>query len=96
MHLICGVFRAVESRKPLLIAANTGFSAWIDGDGRILEQGPRRATGTILAHVAPDGRRSLYLRYGDWFAGACLASCGMLALAGLCRWPRRPQEPQPA
>ena len=45
MHLACGVFRAVECRKPLLIAANTGFSAWIDGDGRILEQGPRRATG---------------------------------------------------
>ena len=35
MHLACGVFRAVECRKPLLIAANTGFSAWIDGDGRI-------------------------------------------------------------
>ena len=35
MHLACGVFRAVECRKPLLIAANTGFSAWIDGDGRM-------------------------------------------------------------
>ena len=30
MHLACGVFRAVECRMPLLIAANTGFSAWID------------------------------------------------------------------
>lgn len=89
MHLICGVFRAVEMRKPFLIAANTGFSAWIDGDGRILEQGPRRATGTILAQVGPDPRQSLYLRYGDWFAGACLAGCGLLALVALgC--PRRP------
>ena len=35
LHLSCGVFRAVECRKPLLIAANTGFSAWIDSDGRI-------------------------------------------------------------
>lgn len=42
MHLACGVFRAVECRKPLLIAANTGISAWIDGDGRILARGPRR------------------------------------------------------
>lgn len=89
MHLVCGVFRAVETRKPLLIAANTGFSAWIDAAGRIVERGPRRATGTILAEVAPDGRQSLYLRYGDWFAGACLASCGVLAVAGLCGWPRR-------
>lgn len=83
MHLVCGVFRAVETRKPLLIAANTGFSAWIDGAGRILHQGPRRATGTILAQVARDSRRSLYLRYGDWFAGACLATCGLLALVAL-------------
>ena len=54
MHLACGVFRAVECRKPLLIAANTGFSAWIDGDGRIQEQGPRRAAGVIVAEPRLD------------------------------------------
>jgi len=82
LHLMCGVFRAVECRKPLLIAANTGFSAWIDADGRIHKQGPRRATGTILAEVAPDHRTSFYLRYGDWPAGACLAACALLAAVG--------------
>ncbi len=86
MHLVCGVFRAVECRKPLLIAANTGFSAWIDGDGRIRARGPRRATGTILADVGPDPRRSLYLRCGDWFAGGCLVGCLALAAAGLWDW----------
>ncbi len=92
MHLICGVFRAVEMRKPLLIAANTGFSAWIDAEGRIIEQGPRRATGTILAEVAPDPRHSLYLRYGDWFSATCLAGCGALALVGVCRRFCRPSQ----
>jgi apolipoprotein N-acyltransferase len=81
LHLACGVFRAVECRKPLLIAANTGFSAFIDGDGRIRAQGPRRATGTILADVAADPRRSWYLTYGDWPAGICLAGCVVLGLA---------------
>ena len=57
LHLACGVFRAVECRKPLLIAANTGFSAWIDGDGRIREQGPRRARDVIVAEPRLDGRR---------------------------------------
>ena len=89
MHLICGVFRAVECRKPLLIAANTGFSAWIEGDGRIRARGPRRATGTILADVAPDPRRSLYLRHGDWFAGGCLVGCLILGAAGFWDWRRR-------
>ena len=87
MHLICGVFRAVECRKPFLIAANTGFSAWIDGNGRIVAQGPRRATGTILAEVAPDPRDSWYLRHGDWLAGLCLLGCLVCAVVGA--WERR-------
>lgn len=82
LHLICGVFRAVECRKPFLIAANTGFSAWIDGDGRIRAQGPRRATGVVLAQVAADRRTSLYLTHGDWPAAVCLLACLPLALVG--------------
>jgi apolipoprotein N-acyltransferase len=86
MHLVCGVFRAVECRKPFLIAANTGFSAWIDSDGRILARGRRRATDVILAEPRLDRfRRSWYLEHGDWFAGACLAVCGLFGLAGFCR-----------
>jgi len=87
IHLACGVFRAVEFRKPLLIAANTGFSAWIDGDGRLLRKGRRRDTDILLAEVSPDRRSSLYLRWGDWFAGLCLASCAVPAGVGL--WRRR-------
>jgi apolipoprotein N-acyltransferase len=89
MHLVCGVFRAVECRKPFLIAANTGFSAWIDADGRIRAPGPgpRRAPGTLLAEVARDPRTSPYLCYGDWPAGLCLLATGIFALAGLRKLP---------
>lgn len=83
LHLICGVFRAVECRKPWVIAANTGFSAWIDGDGRIRKIGPRRATGVVLAEVSADPRGSLYLDYGDWFAGLCLVAAGLVGVLGL-------------
>ncbi len=83
MHLACGVFRAVECRRPLLVAANTGFSAWIDGDGNIVQQGPRRDTGVILAEPRLDRRRSWYLAHGDWLAGVCLAACGLFAAVGL-------------
>ena len=82
LHLMCGVFRAVECRKPLLIAANTGFSAWIDGDGRIVRQGPRRAEEVVVAEPRLDRRRSWYLAHGDWFSGACLAVTVAVALAG--------------
>ncbi len=84
MHLICGVFRAVECRKPLLIAANTGFSAWIDSDGRIREQGPRREKKVIFARPRLDQHRgSWYLKHGDWFAGVCLAGCILFSFVGL-------------
>jgi apolipoprotein N-acyltransferase len=89
LHLMCGVFRAIECRKPLLIAANTGFSAWIAADGQILKQGPRRTNdpaateAVILADVDLRHRGSFYLDHGDWAAGGCLAACLILAATSL-------------
>ena len=80
MHLTAAIFRAVEVRTPVVIAANTGFSAWIDGSGRLLARGPRRATATVRARVQPDGRASPWLAWGSLPAGACVAvtACIML------------------
>jgi apolipoprotein N-acyltransferase len=36
-HLITGLFRCVECRKPMVRAVNTGISAVIDGDGMVVE-----------------------------------------------------------
>ncbi|HEX6986992.1 MAG TPA: apolipoprotein N-acyltransferase [Planctomycetaceae bacterium] len=36
-HLVTSLFRAVETRTPLVRAANTGISAVFDGDGRLVE-----------------------------------------------------------
>jgi apolipoprotein N-acyltransferase len=80
MQLDCAVFRAIELRRPFLVAANTGFSAWIDGNGRVLAQGPRRATGTLLALVRPDGRASGYERWGDGPLGLCALFCLVIVL----------------
>jgi apolipoprotein N-acyltransferase len=82
LHLVCSVFRAVECRKPFLVAANTGFSAWIDGNGRIQRKGPRHATGTLLAEVLLDRRTSWYLLHGDWFSGLCLLGCVVFGVVG--------------
>lgn len=74
VHLACGVFRALEMRRPLLIAANTGFSAWVDPAGVIRAQGARRAESVVLATVGLPAIpvESFYYRWGDWGAGACL------------------------
>ena len=91
LHLACAVFRAVECRKPFLIAANTGFSAWIDSDGRLLAQGRRRDTDWIVAETQIDSRTSWYSRMGDWPAGGCLAATLVVGILGIwSRW--RPQR----
>lgn len=82
MHLACGVFRAVETRKPLVIAANCGISAWIDQFGRIRAQSPRQQPDIILVDVDRHDMARPYIAMGDWFAGLCLA-CGLvLAFVG--------------
>ncbi|WZO97578.1 apolipoprotein N-acyltransferase [Isosphaeraceae bacterium EP7] len=75
MHLAVSVFRAVENRVPLARAVNSGISAIIDGNGKIIASLPKM-TEDILSVVTPlDGRVSLYTRLGDWVGGLCLAAC---------------------
>ncbi|MEX0642583.1 MAG: apolipoprotein N-acyltransferase [Pirellulales bacterium] len=82
LHLACGVFRAVEARLPLVIAANGGISAWIGRDGRIRAQSPRQQTDVILADIERRFMASWYVDLGDWFAAACLTCCVLLAIIG--------------
>ena len=82
MHLTAAIFRAVEVRTPIVIAANTGFSASIDGSGRLLARGPRRATGTLRVDVRPDGRTSPWLTWGSLPLGACVAVATVALLSG--------------
>ncbi|MBM4020849.1 MAG: apolipoprotein N-acyltransferase [Planctomycetes bacterium] len=83
MHLAAGIFRAVEVRTPLVIAANTGFSASIDGSGRLLARGPRRAKAVLRVAVHPDGRGSPWLSLGTLPAWLTLAVVAMLAMERL-------------
>jgi apolipoprotein N-acyltransferase len=76
------VFRAVETRLPLVIAANGGISAWVDHLGRVRAKSPRQQTDFIFADIEPTEMQSYYVRYGDWFSGSCLACCIVLAVIG--------------
>ena len=90
-HLACNVFRSVELRRPMLVAANTGISANIDSNGIIRDRGGKRVPATFVCEMRPTDRSSLYLTIGDWPATACLAFCLVVGLvAGGRRFiPRR-------
>ncbi len=86
-HLAQYVFRALENRVPVVRAVNTGISAYIDSNGRIVQvvthNGRRKmVAGTLVAQTLVDDRVSLYSRAGDVFAySVCLvAVAGVVAL----------------
>ena len=72
-HFSMTVFRAIENRRALIRSANTGLSGFVDPTGRIL------AKTTLFSDAAEVGRvplmstLSVYSRFGDAFAAACLA-----------------------
>ena len=85
LHYRSNIFRAVENRKPLLVAANTGISAWIDGNGQALARGKHRQAEVLYAEVSADGRTSPYHMLGDWPAWLCAAAVVALAILGMRR-----------
>ncbi len=89
MHLNCNIYRAVENRTPLVIAANGGLSAVIDAYGRVLEESPRQAEHVIVAEapLGPEGM-SFYSRYGDVFAVVCV---GLAVASVFVGWVKRAQ-----
>ena len=94
MHLACDVFRAVETRRPMVIAANGGISAWIDASGRIRAQSPRQKPDVIIADVEPGRTESPYMKYGDWFAGLCLLCTTSVVLINWTFYWVRPDAPR--
>jgi apolipoprotein N-acyltransferase len=90
LHLRCNVFRAVENRKPLVVAANTGISASIDGNGVIKDRGEKRELKVIITEVRADGRASPYHWLGDWPANLLALACLALALVGARKAAARP------
>jgi apolipoprotein N-acyltransferase len=81
-HFRCGVFRAVENRKPFIAAANTGISCWVDGNGVIRARGPKRTPDVIFAEVRADGRSGAYSVVGDLPAWLCALFCLGIAVTG--------------
>ncbi len=64
-HFSMAVFRAVENRRPMIRAANTGISGFIDPVGRILEQTPLFVEAVVI-HPVPiiRGMDTIYTRHG--------------------------------
>lgn len=84
-HLSMAVFRAVENRRPLIRAANTGISAFISPEGKIINQS-ELFMEEVLKNKISLGHLSLrfYTRYGDIFSITILILCLIKIFYALC------------
>ncbi|MHB8881090.1 MAG: apolipoprotein N-acyltransferase [Thermodesulfovibrionales bacterium] len=71
-HFSMAVFRAIENRKPVVRAANTGISGFIDSSGRITARTPLFSREFLSGEIKPDKTLTFYTKYGDLFSYACI------------------------
>ncbi len=78
-HLKQSRMRAVENDRWLLLDTNTGLTAAIDPNGRIVASAPRKTRTILQAPYALSSATTFYTRHGDWFAYVC----AIISLAAL-------------
>jgi apolipoprotein N-acyltransferase len=95
-HLALAVFAGVELRVSMVRAVNSGVSALIDPNGRVVQKtyaddpyrNPRAEDGVVVTAPGMPGGHTVYVAVGNLFAYLCIAAT--LILAGVAV--RRPQS----
>jgi len=84
-HLSMAVFRAVENRRPMVRAANTGISAFIGPRGDILMRGGLFTEAVLIMDMAPlQTPMGFYTKHGDLFALVLWIICLINIFHALC------------
>jgi len=87
-QLVSARMRAVETRRWMVRATPTGYSAAIDPFGRVVAQGGWGTTEIVTAVVHAARTSTPYVRFGDAFAGlaiACAVAATVMALTRRAR-----------
>lgn len=79
-HLAISTFRAIETRTPLIRAANTGVTAIVDQNGHIRTMTALFTEAYRVGEIQPGSGKSLYLTIGDAPAWLCLLITAGIAL----------------
>ena len=77
-HFSFAIFRAVENRRSLVRAANTGISGFIDPVGLIIASTQIFKNETMTHPAVLSDYNSFYTRFGDIFSITCLVLVCML------------------
>ena len=68
-HISMVIFRAIENRRPVIRAANTGITGIINNRGEVIAQADIFIRDKIAGEIFPEKNyQTVYTRYGDIFA----------------------------
>jgi apolipoprotein N-acyltransferase len=93
-HLANAIFRCIETRRPMLRAANTGVTCFINQFGRVTQElqdetGSTFTEGVLSGDITVPTEHELtfYVRHGELFAKLCAAiTLIAIVLMSLIRW----------
>ncbi len=88
-HLAMATFRAIETQRYLIRAANTGISAIVAPDGEIVQASALFAPAVLMGSVKPVVSRTPYVQYGDAFAWGTIVVSALAVLLSI-----RPRLPK--
>jgi len=100
-HLALAVFGSIEQRTSMVRAVNSGISAFIDANGRLVRQTepidpavtPRPAESTLAAVPMLEAGHTMYAKVGELFARVCgLCTVFLLLRAVYTRYPASPYD----
>jgi apolipoprotein N-acyltransferase len=81
-HFSMAVFRAIENRKPVIRAANTGISGFIDSSGRVISHSNLFEKSILTETIKTDRSKTFYTRYGDLFSYLCFVCVVLIIING--------------
>jgi apolipoprotein N-acyltransferase len=85
-HYSMAVFRAVENKRSLASAANTGISGFVDPAGRILAATALLEEAAVIRSIPLLKEKTVYTIIGDLFARMCMAIVVLAALLNMGQW----------
>lgn len=85
-HLVYSQFRALENRRTLLRATNTGITAMIGPSGDIIQDLPPFKEGTLLQSLKYEGYDSPFLRLGDSWVSFVEVAASLMLFFALVKW----------
>jgi len=91
-HLANAIFRCVETRRPMVRAANTGVTCFVNQFGRVTQKlqddtGSTFTEGVLTGDVKvpTENEITFYTRHGELFAKLCAAVTAIAILVGMAR-----------